>query len=174
MSNLVQIVNDVSTIEEKLIQSEGQLTPEIEALLVINSEMLPAKIDNYSLVLERFDSLAEYYSKRAKFFSQISKQCEAVQERLKENIKTAMKTLETDEIKGHDIRFKLQRTKPSVVIVDEKLIPKEYKKEIITYQIEKERLKSDLEIGVVPGAKLEESFSLRAYANLTKKGKKDE
>jgi hypothetical protein len=175
VNSLVKIVNEVSLLEQKLIESEGQLTPEIEALLAVSGEMLPAKVDNYSMVLERFDALSEHYKERAAFFSKIAKQCEGVQDRLKENIKFAMKTLNVDELSGQDVKFKLQKVKSKVVIEDESLIPDDYYKSEIVHTLQKDKLKGDLEIGPIPGARLEESVSLKTYAaTTTKKGKKNE
>lgn len=175
MNSLVKIINEVSQLEQKLIESEGSITPEIEALLSVSTELLPAKVDNYSMVIERFDALSEHYKERAAFFSKIAKQCENVQESLKENIKFAMKTLNVDELSGQDVRFKLQKVKAKVVIEDESLIPDDYYKSEIVHTLQKDKLKGDLEIGPIPGAKLEESFSLKTYAATpAKKGKKNE
>lgn len=175
MNSLVKIVNEVALIEQKLIESEGQVTPEIEALLLVNAELLPDKIDSYSHIMERFEAISDYYENRSLFFAKAASRCEQAKERLKENIKLAMKTLNVDELSGQDVRFKLQPVKSRVVIEDDSLIPKDYKKEVIKYEIKKERLRGDLEIGPVPGAKLEKSYSLKTYAATpAKKGKKNE
>lgn len=174
MNSLVQIAQDLTTLEQKLIESEGHVTPEIEELLVVNSEMLPAKVDNYSLFLNRCKSVEQFYLERADFFYKVAKQMSNVQDQLNHNIKIAMQTLGVDELTGQDVRFKLQGVKAKVVIDDDSLIPKDYKKEVIKFEIEKERLRGDLEIGAVPGAHLEKSFALKTYAATPKKGKKDE
>jgi hypothetical protein len=52
-----------------------------------------------------------------------------------------------------------------LVIEDESKIPKEYMKEIVETVLDKDRLKEDLAIGPIEGAKLEESFALKTYVN---------
>lgn len=166
------LVNEASALEQMLIDSGGEITPEIENALVVKDQLLPEKIDNYSLIMERFEHLSEHYKSRAEMFIQIAKQCQNVQERLKENIKQAMLTLEVEEVQGFDIRFKLSKSKPKVVIFAEEVIPTEYKKEVTTIVVDKDKLREDLSIGLVSGAKLEQSYSLRTYANTPKQKSK--
>lgn len=174
MNSLVKIANDVTLLEQKLLESQGETNPEIEALLVVEAELLPAKVDNYSLFMNRCKAVEQFYLERADFFYKVAKQLSNVQDQLNTNIKIAMQTMGVDELSGKDVRFKLQGVKAKVVIVDETLIPEDYKKEVIKYEIEKERLRGDLEIGAVPGARLEKSYSLKTYPATPQKGKKDE
>jgi len=169
---LAVLINETNLLEQMLVESQGTITPEIEKYLAVKESQLPEKVDGYSLVMDRFEHLEAYYKQRADFFSQVADQCKAVRERLKENIKYAMKDLGTDEVAGFDVRFKLQKVKPKLVVDDEAKIPKEYYKTVITESLDKEKLKEDLAIGKIEGAHLEESFSLKTYANVPKKKEK--
>jgi hypothetical protein len=167
--SLALLISEAAVIEQKLIESNGELTPEIEALLSVTEVELPEKIDNYSIVLERFGALAKFYKERAKFFAEISKRCEAAEERLKGNIKDAMTELNKTELFGNEVKFCLARTKPKLIVDDEGKSPKEYKREVVTIEVDKDRLRDDLSIGPIEGAHLEESYSLRTYGKSLEK-----
>jgi hypothetical protein len=168
--SLVSIVSEVNQIETMLIESGGEITPEIECALAVRDASVATKVDGYSYILDRLESLEEHYKNQAAFFSVISKQCKGAKDRLKDNLKGAMQEMGLDEIKGNDFRFKLSNSKPALEILDLGVVPKGYKKEVITVEIDKKALADDLAVGEIPGARLVPSFSLRKYAN-TKGGK---
>lgn len=167
--SLKQLVDSTSQLENLLIESDGEITPEIEALLVINPEMhvqLPAKVDSYALFMDRMDMVSEFYKSKAQDYLKLSKSAESVIERCKANLKFAMESLHTDELKGFDVRFKLVASQPKVIIDDESKIDQTYKKEVIEISIDKKQIAKDLKDGApVEGAHLEPSFSLRTFAN---------
>lgn len=163
MKSLSLLVSQASLLEQKLIESAGEITEEIQDMLSVRDEQLPEKVDGYSIVLDRFAALEAYYKERAQFFSEIAKRCEAVQDHLKTNIKNAMTELNVTELSGHDIKFTKTRVKPRLIIEDESKIPKEYKQDVITTKVDKDRLREDLAVGPIDGAHLEESFSLKIY-----------
>lgn len=167
--SLLAIVGQTVEIEKMLIESGGELTAEIEAALIVNEQSLAEKADGYHNIIERFKALDNHYSKKAEFYAQIAKQCDGVVERLKANIELAMTTLKVIEIKGEDIRFKLSPTAGKLILVDEDMIPVEFKKEVSQTEIQKDALKAALQKGPVAGAKLEKGLSLRAYANIPDK-----
>lgn len=163
--SLFLIVNEAMQLEQMLMESGGEITPEIEKALMVNASELSNKVDGYQHIIERFGSLAEHYKQRAEFFKTISGQCKTAADRLRDNVKSAMIDLGVDEVKGADIRYKLSNTSGSLVIEDAEMIPVEFKKEIITTEIDKKALKEALLTGEVPGAKLEAGYSLRVFAN---------
>lgn len=164
-NSLVSLVSESSKLEMLLIESGGEITPEIEQALAVNAEEISNKVDSYSAVLERFKVLEGYYKERADQYSSIAKQCKNVQDRLKDNLKFVMDQLGTNEISGHEMRFVKSATSGLINIIDEELIPIEYKKEVITTEIDKKRLKEDASKGFVPGTEFVPGFSLRSYPN---------
>ncbi len=166
VTSLREILEVASNIENMLVESQGEITSEIEAALAIKDINLPAKVDSYGFVMDRMASVADFYKQKAKFFERLAKAADSVVERCEDNLKASMQTLRVDEILGNDIRFKLQKSNPSVVINNEDLVDKIYKNEKITVSIDKKRIAEDLKIGVpVAGAHLEQGFSLRKSAN---------
>lgn len=159
-------VQDIARLEELLIEHDGEVTEEIESALAIKEVHFPHKVDSYGFILDRFDALSSFYNEKAEFYLRMSRAAKTVVDQCKLNLRIAMNALHTDELTGNDIKFKLQRSNPSVVVDDEALIENIYKKEKIEVLIDKKKIGEDLKLGVpVPGAHLEESYSLRKYAN---------
>lgn len=163
---LLTIVQDSLNIEKMLIESGGEMTDEISEILAVTEQSMSEKIDGYHLIIDRFETLKKYYEEKAEYFKTISNQCGNASKRLKENIKVAMINLGVDEIKGNDMRFVLVGGAGSLVIEDEEMIPVEYKYEKVETIIKKDELKRDLKTKKISGARIEESKSVRAYANI--------
>ena len=74
-----------------------------------------------------------------------------------------MTEMNITELSGEDVRFKLSRTQPSLEIFAD-LIPEEYKYQVISQEIDKEKIKKDLKEGIeILGAELKENVALRRY-----------
>jgi len=162
---LMVLVQESAALETALIESGGEITPEIEALLVVKDLHLPEKIDSYAMVTDRMDAVAQFYKLKADMFLRMAKSAESVIDRCEANIKAAMTAMATDEIKGNDIRYKLQKSPPACEIPDENLIDAGYKITQTITKVDKKRITEDLKLGVpVLGAKLTYGTSLRRYA----------
>lgn len=167
--SLVSIVAETVSIEKMLIESGGEVTPEMEAFLAVNAQELAEKVDGYDMIITRFKNLAEFYNQKAEFYLKISAQCVNTSEKLKKNIKLAMETLKVDEVKGNEVRFTLVKGQGSLKIKDPEMVPVEFKQEIIETVIDNARLKAACKLGPVPGAEIEYNPSLRTFANLPDK-----
>ena len=162
--SLSLIVAEMSQLVTSVVEAEGELSPELEAMLDGVSRDLAVKADNYALFMERLDSEADFWKARAQKMSQVAASCANLKERLNGAIKTAMTQLQTTEIVGEETKFKLTRMAPKLVI-DELTLPMDYQQQKITYTPDKAKIKADLEAGhQVTGAALEEVFALRKYA----------
>lgn len=154
-------------LSRSLLESGGEITPEIEAALEINEQSLVAKTDSYAAVLDRLEAEEGVWRERRDSCERMLRAHEGLQERIKERIKGCMLAMGRDELTGQVERLRLSKAK-SKLIVDSSL-PNEFymiKTETVP---DKERIRSALEAGdKVPGAALVPSFSLRRY--LTKKG----
>ena len=160
-----QVVNQVATIENMLLDSCGEVTPEIADMLAIKEVNLPDKVDSYAAVIERFGMLEEYYKEKAANILKIAKSASAIVERCKANLEYAMQELKLDEISGNESRFKLVHSNPSVIIADETKVEDIYKTTETTVKINKKSILEDLKMGLeVAGCKMQENVSLRKYA----------
>lgn len=172
--SLISLVNEANAIEQMIIEAGGEITEAIEQALAVKDLELTEKVDGYSMVMDRFATIAEGYKEKAEFFLRLSKQCDNVQDRLKNNIKFAMQEMGKTELVGNDIKFKLTPTSGSLQITDEEMVPVEFKSEKTVTEIDKKKLKEAAAKGEVPGAKLEPGFSLRMFANTPDKKTKKE
>jgi hypothetical protein len=164
--SLRELVSDTSEIEQMLVESNGEITPAIEAMLAVTCTALPEKIDNYSYMIDRMESIAAFYKAKSDMFLRLAFSAAKVSERCENNMKDAMKELKVTELLGNDIRFKLVKSNPAVNILDESLVPASYKITETTTRVDKKRLADDLKLGVpVAGAELTQGSSLRVFAN---------
>jgi len=163
-SSLITLAKTVTELPVLLEESQGEITPEIEALMNITSAELVAKLDSYQFILERLDLEQQFAKDKAAQWSKVAKTFDSAKSRLKENIKEAMKQMQTTELVGEESRFVLTPVKPALNITEEDLTDS-YKMIVQTTVPDKEKIRADLEMGVaVPGARLEQGFALRSYA----------
>lgn len=152
-------------IEEKLIESQGLITDEIQKLIELKDAKLPVKIDGYAGFLERMVSLTKHYDEKAMQYANISNSIDKIIEKCEENLKEAMIGLGVKELVGIDVKYKLQNSPPSCVIDNEAFVPSDYKvrKDPV---IDKKKILEDLKLGVpVPGCHMEQGQYARKYLN---------
>jgi len=162
---LLELVSITAEIESQLIESSGELTPEIEAMLAVKDMQLPTKIDGYALLIQRMDTVSDFYKAKADQMLKLSKSATKVIDRLKANLEFAMTELKVDELTGNDLRFKLQDNPASVNFTDKTLIPDNYKIIETVVSLDNKKVLEDLKLGVpVAGAELKQGKHIRTYA----------
>jgi hypothetical protein len=160
---LVEIVSQVAEVTSQIVEAGGELSPELEMKLMQIDLSLARKVDGYSNFIDRLEMEIAYWDAKAKRMKQIADSHKRLREGLRTRIKEAMIAMDRNEIAGEDMRFKLVRSTPSLVIDDENAIPGEY--QIVSWEIDNAKLKKALQSDMkVPGAHLEESLSLRALS----------
>lgn len=161
--SLALLAEEKSNIERILEESGGELTPEIEEQLNELDLQTAHKLDGYYAFMERCKSVGELMEARAVELQKIANGHFNLAERLKKGIMFAMSTMGVQEIVGNMKRAKLSPTKGRLVI-DEKLLPEEFKIQVTTMVPDKERIREKLELfEEVPGAKIEGGQSVRFY-----------
>jgi hypothetical protein len=167
--SLVRVAVEMGEILTKLAENGGELSEVLEHAFDVTSEQLVAKADSYALFMERLDNEADLWKQKADSYAKVAKSCKALKERLNNNIKAAMQLMETDEIHGEEMRFKLSRLAPKLVI-DEVSLPQTWKMQVVEVVPDKDRIKKAVELGEsIPGVSQEDSYSLRKYVNARKK-----
>lgn len=162
--SLVTLANEAAEIERILIESDGELTKEVEAKLTVSGLELPAKVEGYSHILQRIEVMSEHYKRQAQFFQKLAKTCDNFETALKENIKASMSILGVSEIEGQSIVYKLTDSTPKLIIDDAEAIPTEYKRQVVETVIDNKLLKDHLVTGLpVRGAHIEKTVALRKY-----------
>ncbi len=164
--SLVAMASEMALIEQALITASGELSPELEDLLKCNDLELPEKVDGYAYRYSRLSMLEAWYKDKADEFLKMAKGYTKAADKLKDNAKTAMELLGTDELKGVDYRIKVSRSKPIVSVIDEKQIPGAYLITETITKVDKKKIAEMLTLGLsIPGAELNGSVSLRVYTN---------
>ena len=157
------IVARAAELEIALIQSGGEITPDID----IAMRALAEDVDSTAMTLDRAESAASYWKEQAKRASAIAKGLERLQERLEATIKGMMQEKGLNELTGDSVRFKLAPCAKRLVIDEEKL-DGAFRMQVVTMIPDKGRIKEELEAGAtIAGASLEGGVSLRQYPNRT-------
>lgn len=144
-----------------VIEAGGELTPEIEQELAVNSEQLAAKADRYDFIMGKLDSEETYWKAQAERYSRVARACANARERLRGAIKGAMQAMAVTEIVGENTNFKLTNCAPKLVLKQSEL-PAEYITETIVREPNKDKIKGALKEGAsIPGAQLEPVVALR-------------
>ena len=150
--SLFKITSEQVRINDMLMETGGELTPELEEALIINAENFQLKVEGYATSIHRFDALEEAADAEIKRLMAIKKSAQGAQKRLKDTLAYAMDTFGYDkyDLGLHKLSF---RSSQAVNITDENLIPNNYIK--VETKIDKESLKRDLKAGlVIEGAEL--------------------
>jgi hypothetical protein len=165
-----QALEHATKLENMLIESGGEITPEIQIELSFNSATIEELVDIKYMSLERIDKAIEYYKEKSEQFSRIAHSLKSANSFVSDSIKKYMIDNAKNELQGSDYRFTVRRTKPKLNILDEDAIFGAYKKETTEIVLDKEKITDDLKNGIpVEGCELIEVYSLRKYVN---KGKK--
>lgn len=170
MSSLIELAKMQASIETALIESGGELTPEIELMIAKLDLSLPEKVDSYDSLMQRMENLGEYYKARADEFTKLRRACENFVQRLKDNITFAAETMKVEEITGVDSRFKMMTTQ-SVEVVELDKIPGAFIVTETIHKVDSRGILRELKEGAsIPGVQLKQSKYPRRFAN--NRGKK--
>lgn len=167
--SLFVLAREGHMLEEALLETCGEITPDIVDLIEVKETQLPAKVDRYYYMIDRCEHLAGYYKQKADELAKIAKAFTTVADNCEQRMKAALLENGETEFLGFEFRFKLQPTKKRVVIENENAVPEAYKKAKTLVTIDKESIRQDIEKGFpVEGARLEDNFCLRKYVNTKK------
>ncbi len=162
--SLFSLVQLSHAIQEKLVETMGELTPEIEREIAKIHEKLPDKADGYKFFIDDLKAQSELWSQRAFNFTLISKSFMSYIDRLKYSLKMACIELGVEQLEGSQFRWKLVNNAPSLIVDDEKLVPAEFKEIVQTTRIRTDMVKEVLKNGgTVPGTRLETGNHVRPY-----------
>lgn len=164
MATLKDLLATSNELTQQLVESGGEITPEIDAQLMVMTDHLPDKVDSYEFVMRRLGHEEEYWSARAEEAARIAKSCKAAAERLKERVKYLMLEHGVNELKGNDSKIVLQNSTPKLVIDESKLPAKYWITETVS-KPNKPLIRQQMASEEIPGVVLEPTTALRTYAN---------
>ena len=159
MANLYEITREALELAS-LLEIE-ELTPELEAALVINQEQLQAKAVNYAKVIANIQSDADAIDTEIKRLKAMKESKERAIDRLKDAVKNAMLVSGIDKIESPLFKLALRRSESVEVDLVEAL-PSDFRtiKNVVT--ADKIAIKEAIKRGEnVIGARLIENFNLQ-------------
>lgn len=165
MKSLQSLVGEASAIERGLVESGGEITPEVEAWISSLNLEVAAKVDAYHFVIERTELNAGHWAAMAEKYGRVAKALSNTSSRMKSRLKQAMMDMGKAEVLGETVRYRLQNSAPSMII-DQESLPAEFLMQKIELVPDKERIKAAVKQGrEIPGVTLTKSFALRDYVN---------
>ena len=108
--SIYQIQNEYQLLINQVIESEGEITSELETALIINKEQLEQKGINYAYVIKQLDSDCEAIDLELKRLQQLKKVRTNLAERLKDTISNAMNLYEVEKIETPLIKLSFRNS----------------------------------------------------------------
>lgn len=164
--NLLQLVKETNELEQRLIESGGELTPELESKLLVTAQELPKKVDSYNHIFNQLEARAEAFKKQADEYYTAAKTLENTVERIKGYIKSVCRDSGQSVLIGENVKFTITDSAPKLVIENASELPDSYKMQVVKIEPDKELIKNDLltmAVSEIPGAKLVPGKTLRIY-----------
>lgn len=157
--NLYEITRDAQELAF-LLETE-ELTPELEAMLVINQEQLQAKAGNYAKVIANIQSDIDAIDQEIKRLKAMKESKDRAITRLKDALREAMLVSTIDKIESPLFKLSLRRSESVEVDIVEAL-PSQFIniKNVVT--ADKVAIKEAIKRGEnITGARLIENFNLQ-------------
>jgi hypothetical protein len=159
--SLFQIEQEYQLLTDQLIESEGELTPELEQALDIAQTELQTKGVAYSYIIKKIDAECDIIDAEIKRLQSIKKARENASERLKTRIKQAMELFDMPKIETPLIKLSFRKSE-SVEVDDINSLPAMYKTIKLTETPDKKLIKDSLKLGKeIPGCRIVENNNLQ-------------
>jgi hypothetical protein len=163
-SSLIELSIEAIELEKAALLLGEDAKEIVEYLNQIRTD-LASKSDSYCFTMERLKNSSQLLKEKADQFLKASRTLDNLHKQMKDRIKESMRILGKNEIKGDHMVFKLTENAPRLEI-DPSYLPSEYKKEVIEFEIDKEKIEADTKQGIViTGVTLNPSFTLRTTVN---------
>lgn len=154
MSTLFKISEVMNMITEHLIESGGELTDEVEELLIITKDKLESKVMDYAYAIRSLEYDNDIVDVEIKRLQQIKKIRANTVDRLKTTVSNALVQFEVNEIKTPTCKVNF-RASQSLTITDESSLAMKYKLKETVIKIDNKQIKADLKAGnEVKGAEI--------------------
>lgn len=114
---LFNLSAEMAAIENALIESGGELTPEIEQALTTTSDALAKKADDYGAVINKFQSIADAADAEIKRLQAIKRTADNSAKNIKAHLASTMNYFDLKQLEGSTHKFTLVKT--SATEVDE-------------------------------------------------------
>ncbi len=155
-------------MEQQLIESVGEMTPEMEAALLQLEIELPTKVDRYAGFMDRLNLEAQQLSQKSQRYSKASSALSNLAEKLESNLKKIMVDKGLEELRGKEEKFKLVGGKGKIIVESVNNLPEKYKRSEIIVEPRKDELYAALKKGeIIKGVTIEPTRVLKRSVNKT-------
>ena len=159
MKTLFEITQEV--IELASLLEEGEFTPELEQQLAITREELDSKAENYVKVIRSVEGDISVIDAEIRRLKEIREGKSKVIDRMKESLFAAMTAFKVDKIETSLMKLFFRKSE-SVEILDDSLVPDQYKLSRVVINPDKILIKKLIKSGEeVPGCEIVEKFNLQ-------------
>lgn len=145
-------------IEIALLESDGEITKNLEELLAFKDyteKALADSVDVVAMTNERIDMAIDYYQQQIHSIEALRDGLHSVKFKLMANLEQEMNRLGLNEINGLTKTIAFRNNPPKVDVFNESVIPDDYKKITMIEAIDKKLISEKLKNGVdVPGCRL--------------------
>lgn len=158
MSTLYELTTDMEQLYEMLVDCEK----EDEQIIIDTMEGIEGefeiKADGYARIIRQLEADVENHEKEAERHAQIAKRADSRMKWLKNRLKDAMLITGKNSFNTELFKFKVVSNGGAQPLkVDEDMVPAEYMKQIVKYEIDNGKIREDLLAGKeLDFAKLEE------------------
>jgi len=158
--SLYKITQKQQELFDFILEAEGEITPDVEESLKINTENFETKARSYIWMIKKLESENVTISNELERMKHIEKRNDKLIDSLKESMKMALEIF-GDAKKVDTFTLSLRKSK-SVEIIDAELIPEVYRVVKTTETMNKTEIKKAIESGLtVPGATIKENNNLQ-------------
>ena len=144
--SLYQIESQYLDLSNQLIESDGEITPDMEQALQIAQNELESKGISYGYIIRKFETEVDIIDAEIKRLQSLKKAREKSSERLKERIKSAMELFDIQKIETPLLKLSFRKSE-SVEVDDINSLPALYKAIKVTETADKKLIKQALETG---------------------------
>ena len=159
MANLYEITREA--LELASLLETDELTPELEAALLINQDQLQSKAGNYAKVIANIQSDSDAIDAEIKRLKSMKDTKDRAVNRLKESLREAMMVSGIDKIESPLFKLSLRRSEAVEVDVVEAL-PNDFVTRKVVVTADKVSIKEAIKRGEnITGARIIENFNLQ-------------
>lgn len=165
MNSLYEISNELREVYNKLENGEGidqetgEISEELQNALALSQQNLQAKGVDIGYVIKSFDDEIDLYDREIKRLTERKQALKNAQERVKNNLKSAMEEFGIVEIKGQTLKINFRKSE-SVEIDNVNLLDDRFKR--VKVEADKTAIKQAIKSGEeVKGARLVENNNLQ-------------
>lgn len=159
--NLYELTIEQLEINRMLEENGGELTPELEEALLITEENLSQKAEGYCKAIAIYNGQAATLDEEIKRLTAKKKVAENAVTRMKDSLKATMQVLKLDKINAGTFTISTRKSK-SLEVLDEALIPEDYKETVTTIKVNKNAIKDAIKNGAeIEGVELKENKSIQ-------------